>query len=98
MKMPLDHFNAGVVGQVDPTTFVHRLFQDSHVRFRLTAKFEGDNHVANVVDYRLITGSGVADVEHKCEVFGTSMFEYDKARAVFTAWVGNYIGHMELPK
>lgn len=96
--MSLDHFNTGVVGTIDPGTFVHRLFQDSHVRFRLTGKYEGDNHVANVVEFRLITGSGVADVKHKCEVFGTTMFEYDKARAVFTSWVKNYIDHMELPK
>jgi hypothetical protein len=94
----LDHLNAGVVGTIDKDTFVHRLFQDSHVRFRLIGKYENDCHVANVVEFRLITGSGIADVEHKCEVFGINLFEYDKARSVFTAWVKNYIDHMELPK
>jgi len=96
--MSLDHLNAGVVGQVTPTQFVQRLYQDSHVRFRLIAQFEGDNHVANVSEVRVITGSGISDFYTHCEVFGISIFESDKARIVFSAWVKNYITDMVLPK
>lgn len=96
--MSLDHLNAGVVGAVEPDTFVHRLYQDSHVRFRLMGKFEGDNHVANVVEFRMITGNGVADIAFKHEVFGITMLDWAYAQAVFKAWVKNYIERLELPK
>lgn len=96
--MSATHLNDGIVGQLADGVFVHRLYQESHVRFRMFAKYEGDQHVANVVEYRFISGTGIADFTVKCEVFGTTALEHAKAFAVFKAWVSEYLLIGALPQ
>lgn len=83
-----------IVGQVSPTQFVHRAYEESHVRIRLVSfadPADPDNIVGMSVDTRVGDPNGVGECRYTSQLFGLSTQQREYADEAYKKTLGNYI-------
>lgn len=81
-------------GQVDKTHFVHRVYEESHVRIRLVSFAEShdpDNIIGTAVETRVGDPNVIGDCEYNANVFGPSAAQFTTAAEVFRRRVEDYL-------
>lgn len=82
------------IGQVSPTHFVHRLYEESHVRIRLVSfadPSDTDKIVGMSVDTRVGDPNGVGQCRYSSQLFGLSSQQRDFANDAYKKAVGDYL-------
>lgn len=81
-------------GQVDQTHYVHRVYEESHVRFRLVSLAEPSNPeviVGAAVELRFGDPKMIGDCSYESQVFGNSSEQFRQAADAFKKRVTDYI-------
>jgi len=82
------------IGQVSPTHFVHRLYEESHVRIRLVSfsdQRDPDKIIGTAVETRVGNPNGVGECRHAAQLFGVTLAQFGYAADAYKKTLQDYV-------